>query len=328
MNLSKYTITVYLIFYNLFGLLSAQKFHIVEKKLSSEIKIINDLKFDNKTLWMASGNGLFGLENGVLKSYSKNKERNKLKINSIEIDSFGNKWLGTYYGELIKFNNDEILSVINFNKYLNDENPIITDISISAQEHNILLSTASGKILYYDFLNATIGTIKSPVNTMIYSINYGDDKNIWLCTADGFFFKHANGKWKKKQGMYLAYGIFNQVGNYWAIGRNHDKKALLMLYYKHENLSGAKYVWKKFELDELPNQYARFYELAVVGEYAWITSDIGLIKYDVLSGRLTLIDKYQNIDLKKIRHITRQDNNTLWISTAGNKLYRLEIKKK
>ena len=38
--------------------------------------------------------------------------------------------------------------------------------------------------------------------------------------------------------------------------------------------------------------------------------------------------KYQNIDLKKIRHITRQDNNTLWISTAGNKLYRLEIKKK
>jgi ligand-binding sensor domain-containing protein len=327
MSLSKYTITVSLIFYHLFGLLSAQKFNIVEKKLSSEIKIINDLKFNHNTLWVASGNGLFGIENGILKPYAKNKEKNNLKINSIEIDSLGNKWLGTYNGELIKFNNDEILSVIKFDKYLKDENPIITDISISVQEHKILLSTASGKILYYDFLNTAQGTIKSPVNTIIYSISYGNNKNIWLCSADGFFIKHANGKWKRKQGIYLAYGIFNQAGNYWAIGRNQDKKALFMLYYKRENLSGNKYVWKEFKLDKLSNQYARFYELSIVGEYAWITSDIGLIKYDVLSGKLTLIDKYQNIDLKKIRHIARQDNNTLWISTAGNKLYKLEIKK-
>ncbi|MCF6240454.1 MAG: hypothetical protein L3J74_03810, partial [Bacteroidales bacterium] len=305
--------------------LLAQKLHIIEKEISSKINIINDLKVEQNTLWLATGSGLFCLENNTIKSFKFDKKGNLLKINTLEIDHSGNKWLGTYSGELIKFNKGEILSSINFNKYLDNENTIITDIAISKSEQEIILSTATGRILYYNLLNGATGLIESPVkNTMIYSINYGANKNIWLCSADGFYTKQAKGKWKKQQGLYLAYGIFNQAGNYWAIGRSQNKKALFMLYYKHESLSGAKYVWKEFKLNKLPNQYTRFYELVADDEYAWITSDSGLIKYDVSTGNILLIDKYHGIDLKKIRHIAAQSNGKLWMSTAGNKLYKLE----
>ncbi len=327
MSLSKITI-VCLIVLELPAVLLAQNLHITEIEISSQISIINDLEVEGNTLWLATGNGLFCIENGNIRSFKSDKNGNLLKINTIEIDGAGNKWLGTYSGKLIKFNNKHILSITDFYNYIDNENTIITDVAISQSEQEIILSTATGKVLYYNLLTQEKGVLDSPVkNTMIYSINYGADKNIWLCSTAGFYTKQAKGKWKKKQGLYLAYGIFKQAGNYWAIGRNQEKKALLMLYYKHKNLSGAKYVWKEFNLNELPNQYARFYELAITGEYAWISSDIGLICYDILSAKLSVIDKYKNIDLKKIRHIAMQDKYNLWLSTAGNKLYKLEIKK-
>ncbi len=327
MSLSK-IIIVCLIVLELPAVLLAQKLHIVEKEISPQINIINDLKIENNTLWLATGTGLFRIENGKLKSFEINEKGNLLKINTIEIDTLGNKWLGTYSGKLIKFKNDRVLFIVNFSKYIDDENTIITDITVSTPDNLILLSTATGKILYYNSLTREKGVLDCPVkNTMIYSIHYDEHKNIWLCSAAGFYTKQAKGRWKKIQGLYLAYGIFKQAGNYWAIGRSQDKKALFMLYYKHKNLSGAKYVWKEFNLNELPNQYARFYELAITGEYAWISSDIGLICYDILSGKLSVIDKYENIDLKKIRHIAMHDKYNLWLSTAGNKLYKLEIKK-
>lgn len=326
MRQSKIIITCIILFEFSFSL-CAQKFRITQIDIPSSIHIINDLKIENNTLWLATSSGLYCMENEHLKSFKEDENGNLLKINTIEIDTLGNKWLGTYSGKLIKFNKRKVQSVIGFDKFLTNDNQIITDIDINASEQKILLSTANGTILIYKLRSGTKGIMDSPAkNTMIYSINNVGDKDICLCSADGFYIKSLKGKWKKYQGLYVAYGIFKQSGNYWAIGRNQDKKALLMLYYKYQNLSKEKYVWKEFNLDELPNKYARFYELALAGSYAWICSDIGLICYNTLNGKLSLIDKYQDIDLKRIRHIVLQDEHHLWLSTAGNKLYKLEIK--
>ncbi len=326
---------IFLVFFFLLNdtLIFSQKVTFQKQELPGNIKTINCLRTESKNiLWIASGSGLFKIDNGEIQKFSKNDNDKSLRINVIEIDQDGNKWLGTYSGKLLKFKNGKVLITIDFMEYLLPENSIITSIAISsnkiAKESKILLTTSDGQIFYYDTVKKEKGKIKSPVQNMIYSINYGHDKVIWLCTSDGFYSKKNDGRWKQKNDLYLAYGIFKSNDKYWAIGRDQSKKAVLMLYYNH-NESGQKYVWKDLLLKKLPDKYLRLYELGFTTDsYAWITSEKGLIRYNPLSGNIKIYNtkKSKNFKIKSVRHIAIQDNNTIWVSSSGKDLYKLTIK--
>ncbi|OQX99460.1 MAG: hypothetical protein B6I20_09895 [Bacteroidetes bacterium 4572_117] len=164
----------------------AQEISFLPQELAPGLKTINNLKIENsKTLWIASGNGLFKLEDEKVKGFSVLPNGEKLQVNTIAIDNFGNKWLGTYSGKLIQFKNDKISNIIDFNEYLKPDDAIITSIALNdnkiGTETKILLTTSDGQIFYYDTQNHTKGKLISPAETMIYSINYGYEKTIWLC---------------------------------------------------------------------------------------------------------------------------------------------------
>jgi len=251
----------------------------------------------------------------------------------LEIDKNGNKWLGTYSGKLIKFKNGVTLEQIDFGEHLNTESDVITSIAInddkSEKDSKILLTGSDGQIFYYDTLKKEKGKLKSPVKSMIYSINYGYGKIIWLCTSDGFYTKKISNRWKQKHDLYLSYGIIKSYDKYWALGRDKEKKAVFMLYYDHDRVSGQRYVWKEFQLKKLPDKYVRFYEVGFTSDsYAWITSDTGLIRYNPLSGNVKIYNQKKNrkFQIKTSRHIAVQDKNTVWVSSSGRSLYKLTIK--
>lgn len=334
----KRSIIIYLLitFFNLqTGTLAfAQKIAFVKKELPAELKTINVLRVENsKTLWIGSGNGLFKLKNGKIQRFSDVPGRKILRINVLEVDQFGNKWLGTYYGELLKFKSGKITTSVDFSEYLDADNSIVTSIAVndkkSGNESKILLTTSDGQIFYYDTLTLEKGKLDSPVKDMVYSINYGYDKTIWLCTSEGFYTKKASNRWKQKQDLYLSYGIFKSHYKYWALGRDQSKKAVFMLYYDHDGTTGQRYVWKEFQLKNLPDKYIRFYEVGFTSDsYAWITSDSGLIRYNPLSGNVKVYNrkKNKNFKIKTTRHIAVQDKNTIWISSSGRSLFKLTIK--
>ena len=312
----------------------AQKVTFEKIELPAELKTINVLRIENsKILWIASGNGLFKMDNGKIEGFLDVPDNKKLGVNTLEIDQYGNKWLGTYYGELLKFKNGKIVTAVNFSEYLDPDNSIVTSIAVnddsSRNESKILLTTSDGQIFYYDTLTHKKGKIASPVKDMIYSINYGFGKTMWLSTHEGFYTKKTGNHWKQKLDLYLSYGIFKSHNKYWALGRDQSKKAVFMLYYDHDGTTGKRYVWKEFQLKKLPNKYIRFYEVGFTSDsYAWITSDSGLIRYNPLSGNVKVYNQKKNKDfeIKTTRHIAVQDKNTMWISSSGRSLFKLRIK--
>ncbi|MEN8121011.1 MAG: hypothetical protein ABFS35_11715 [Bacteroidota bacterium] len=334
----KRSIIIYLFiaFFNLqpSTLAFAQKITFVKKELPAELKTINVLRVENsKTLWIASGNGLFKLENSNIQRFWDVRSRKKLYVNTLEIDQFGNKWLGTYSGELLKFRNGKISTSVDFSEYLDADNSIVTSIALNDNNRDtvskILLTTSDGQIFYYDTLTLEKGKLDSPVKDMVYSINYGYDKTIWLCTSEGFYTKKAGNQWKQKQDLFLSYGIFKSHNKYWALGRDQSKKAVFMLYYDRDGTTGQRYVWKKFQLKNIPDKYIRLYEVGFTSDsYAWITSDSGLIRYNSLSGNVKVYNQKKNKDfkIKTTRHIAVQDKNTMWISSPGRSLFKLTIK--
>ncbi len=311
----------------------SQKVSFQKFELPSEIKTINCLKIENgKTLWIASGSGLIKIKDGNVQKFSEVRTGEKLQVNVIEIDKYGNKWLGSYSGKLFKFKNEKIVTSIDFTEYLAPDNLIITSIAINTnkttKETKILLSTSDGQIFYYNTITKEKGKFKSPVKNMIYSISYGYDNKIWLCTTDGFYTKKAGGRWKQKNDLYLAYGIFKSADKYWALGRAQNQKAVLMLYYDYDGTTGQKYVWKELQLKKLPDNYLRLYELGFTKDlYAWITSEKGLIRYNPLNGNAKIYSAQKNkgFQIKSVRHIAVQNNETIWVSSSGKSLYKLTI---
>ena len=137
-----------------------------------------------------------------------------------------------------------------------------------------------------------------------------------------------NSKWKKKAGLYTAYGLAENEGKYWAVGRDEQKKAVLMLYFSEKkNASKKRFIWKDLDLSKLNDRYTRFYELGFTqGETAWIASESGLVKYNPVTASVKLYKMDKKLNIRAVQHIAVQKNNLFWISSSGRKLIRVEIK--
>jgi len=312
--------------------LIAQPISFKRIEVPDEIKAINALMSDNENaIWLATANGLYNYENDKFKRYYEKDRDEYYQINSIAKDKQGSLWFGTYHGQLVKFTNSRIEKTWAVKPYCKNDNVLITSIAIDNDTENqnpeILLTTSGGEIFSINTTTNAITPIASPVEGTIYSIEYGYKPTIWLGTSDGFFTMNKNSKWKKKPGLVTAYGLKENNGKYWAIGRDDTNKAVLMLYYsENQNKTSAHHVWKDFDLSQLNNKYTRFYNLAFTkNEIVWIASQDGLIQYNPLNGFVEQYEKTNDLNIKEIKNITVQNTNTIWISTAGRNLIRVDL---
>ena len=128
------------------------------------------------------------------------------------------------------------------------ENLNIKSTSISIDKINeikdtdILLTTSGGEIFAVNMITYQVKSEDSPSEATIYSVLYGYSPTVWLCTSDGFYTMTKNSKWKKKAGLYTAYGLAENEGKYWAVGRDEQKKAVLMLYFSEKKNASKKFL--------------------------------------------------------------------------------------
>ena len=314
--------------------IQAQKIKFIKQQLPGEIKSINDIKVEGNYLWVATGQGLYKCKRNKIFRYYDENYPEKLMVNTIEIDDSDNKWLSNYAGNLIKFNKGKIQKEINFIGLIDNRSDILTDIEIykdkSQKKDEILLTSSNGLILYYNPKIDQIGLKRSPVKNMIYSVHYGVNDILWLCSAEGFYTKNKDKSWKINEEMYQGYAIVKEGNKYWGVGRNKDNEAVFMLYYNgDDNKKSSKYVWKQFDLMKLKNKYIRFYDIGISSEeLVWIASNEGLVKYNPLTGSLKIYNNKntKKFDLKDVRHIAVQDENSIWVSSGGSGLYKLVVK--
>ena len=313
--------------------LLAQTATIREIVLPTEIKTINGIVSNNEEMvWLATGQGLYCYKNDSFIRYYDLANAELYRINALSSDKNGNKWFGTYNGILVKFDQKGISKTIDIKPFCKTDNYLISGISINQEIENgnvdILLTTSGGEIFAYDTITGIVKNIESPSGATIYDIQYGYSPTIWLCTSDGFYTMNRNSKWKKKSDIYTAYGLFENAGKYWAIGRDKDKKAVLMLYYDEDNTGQTNdYTWNNFDLQYLSNIYSRFYKLDFTSdEMVWIASENGLIRYNPLNGNIREFAKDNNLPASSIHHIAVQNNDLIWISTSGKKFFRVELK--
>ncbi len=328
----RYIITVLFCFLLSFSItqIKSQNIKFIKKKLPDELKSINDIKVKDDYVWIATGQGLYKFKNKKIIRYYDEDNPEKLMINTIEIDDSKNIWLSNYEGNLLQFRKGKIQKEIDFIGLIDNRSDILTDIEINTdktQKNNeILLTSSNGLILYYNHKLDEIGLKRSPVKNMIYSVHYGNKNKLWLCAAEGFYTKEKDREWKNKSEMYQGYNIIRKGDKYWGIGRNKKNEAVFMLYY---NDNGKKYVWKTFDLRKLKNKYIRFYDIGIINdEMVFIASNEGLIRYNSLTGNIKIYNKKntKKFDITDVRHIVVQDENSLWLSSSGASLYKLQIK--
>ncbi|NJO88681.1 MAG: hypothetical protein HC831_06745 [Chloroflexia bacterium] len=298
-------------------------------ELPDEIRSINSLLSENDGVWIASAQGLYQYSNNRVTRFYEENDSELYQINALAQDKEGNIWLGTYNGMLVKFSGNKIAESFDIKPKATKDNHLITSISVDKNNlsNEILLTTSGGEIFEVTPKTNSIKKIESPLNEngTIYSILYGFAQTVWLCTSDGFYTMHKNSKWKKKPGLYTAYGLTENEGKYWAIGRDDHKMAVLMLYFNESNNPNKRFVWKNFDLGRLTDIYTRFYELAFTkGEIAWIASESGLVRYNPISGAIKVYEKDNNLHLKTMQHITAQEN-IIWVSSSGRRFFKIEL---
>jgi len=329
--LAKPILTIVLIF--VVFQLKAQRPSFKQIELPAEIRSINALVAENEEMiWLGTAQGLYSYANNEFMRFFEKDKTPLYQINAIAKDNKGNMWFGTYSGLLVKFTDNKVAESFDIKPYCVDSNYLITSVSIDINPQNskteVLLTTSGGEIFTVNVNNKDIKKIEGPSDATIYSILYGYSPKVWLCTSGGFYTMSKNLRWKKKTGLYTAYGLAENEGKYWAIGRDEQKKAVLMMYYNESNNGSKKrFVWKDFELSKLKDRYTRFYELGFTkGEIAWIASESGLVRYNPLSGSVKLYEKDKRLNIKEIKHIAIQNDKLIWISSSGKRLIRVELK--
>lgn len=317
----------------LFGFgLKAQVPELSKIELPDEVRTINALLSNNDNgLLLATGQGLYEYDGVGFKRFYEKSKNAQYQINCLAKSESNIIWWGTYSGVLVKFSNGRILESFDLKSKCKDDNYLITSIAITKNApyaHQVLVTTSGGEIISLNQSTKQIEKLNGPDVGTIYAIKYGFSPMIWLCTSDGFYTRNKKSKWKKKSGLYTAYNLVENLGKYWAIGRDEQKKSVFMLYYSDkDNAPPSKYKWKNFDLRNLSDRYARFYEIAFTeNEVAWITTNGGLIRYNPRTASSKFYSELNNIILGDINHISVQNNNSFWISSAGKRLYKIVLK--
>ncbi|WP_200587124.1 hybrid sensor histidine kinase/response regulator [Pedobacter segetis] len=147
-----------------------------------KIQEIKDLAVDRVgKLYIASLHGLYTFKNGKFGTID-----NKLTVNCINIDKYGNVWVGTTFGLFVLEKNSDHLKKVTFGK----RRPAINSIAISKDGQTLYLGTwFTGLLVYHvkenkieQFLDAEKSKISLNGNNNIYRVYLDKSQNLWVGT--------------------------------------------------------------------------------------------------------------------------------------------------
>jgi len=309
--------------------------HITFNKIDSlpnNISDINAIVVDSaKVVWLGTNHGLMRIKNNETKVYWDPEKPSKFKINRIVVDDQGSKWLGTYTSSLIKFTGDGETEEISFLDKTGGQFQLVNQMQYFNRK--IWMITSDDYILCYDTDTKKMENYHHSVKGNIYSM-YVDTANIvWLGSTSGLYYSANLKKWKKVKGFSQAFGISKNGSDKWAFGRDPFKRCVLMyrLDYSTMMLSmtlNKTSTWSEMVLDGIDDKYLKFNGMDFDERgYIWIATSNGIIKYDPVKGNCVHFNKktYPNFKVSEISTIAVQDYKTIWVTTSGKTIYRIDL---
>ncbi len=316
----------------------AQNIEIDEIKLTKNIRSINDIAIEGDSIvWIATNNGLFSYKNdGDIHKYRDPEQTDKFKVNTIAISKDGTKWLGTYNSSVIRFTGDIHDQEISF-FHITSNDQLVTDLAIEksnehATDSNLWVTTSDGLIIKIGIEKPDLQNTKGVSKSIIHSLFIDSIGYKWICTPEGMFYNPKGFEWLDVNGVTTAYGIYEHNNKIWAIGRGKNNQAALLLLFETRTTIRKRlnFIWKEFILNEVPNKFARFYDLSFDKDEqtVWIASDDGLIHYNPFSAKASVIDisKHTSNKYSVVHKIAVQNENTIWVSSF-HRLYKVTYTK-
>lgn len=292
-------------------------------------------------LWIATGDGLnrFDTKTGVFKRFyhdNKNpKSLNTNKITALFVDSENTLWIGTSMG-LHKYNHEKE-EFVNYYAEMKIQNQR-PDKEISAiiddQQGNLWMGTWWGGLKKFnkkeekftDFY-ADSSDVNSIRNNNVASLFLDDQNILWVGNYVGGIrkFNIQTGKFipftdreKKADVMGICR---DKAGRVWysrkGVGIIHPKSNTFQFFdFDKYNLSGI-------------NSGSCFPVLCDKTGIVWIGSDQGISLYDVNRERFSSTLRAINNDHSKIEGLYfDEEQNTLWLGTSENGLFKYDLKTK
>jgi ligand-binding sensor domain-containing protein len=206
------------------------EWELIDKiKLGSRSNMINHLRLENDSiLWFCTKENLYKYFNNSITKFKLNDTLFKYnEIKCFEIDSFGNKWLGTSRNGILKISKDTF-QIYNFqNTKLPDDE---IDCMHMDKQGKLWIGTSSGLCVYYlnkwkiykrfRYRNRNRFIIPS---TNIENIIEDNQGNIWLFTFESGIRKFSHGKFyrynywntNRLEINYPKCGILDSENNLW-----------------------------------------------------------------------------------------------------------------
>lgn len=145
---------------------------------------VNCMAFNKDTLWVATNNGLYQiLDSRIVKKYTRQDGLKSNLIQSLELDTAGNLWIGTYGGGINLLSKGKFFEIDKKNKL---RGKII--FSIEQTEEDIWLGTYDAGVARFNLKDSTFTYMNEKdglSNNHVRSICSDSWGNIWLGTSGG-----------------------------------------------------------------------------------------------------------------------------------------------
>lgn len=287
--------------YGLFYIEDGESIHLQDEYYDGIKEIVDVCQTETGAIFVAANNGLYYCQkdtSGVMRLFPFAERSQGYDI--VDMEAQGNLlWAITGNNEVLVFDETGLMETLETSELTNDDLTCITNLA-----GNIYIGTSGRIVIKYiavDKPNTITATVDGINNIMIDSNGY-----IWACADNGLgYFKKSDEFVKVNDceiDSYLSDMIQDYEGNYWIAS---DRLGVLLL---------SKSKFNDFNMSVGMSE-AIVNTVYTYRNHKYIGTDDGLLIYDTAYEKVNneLTDYLSGIS---VRHITKDDAGTLWISTG------------
>lgn len=286
----------------------------------------------DNTLWIGSQNKGFCNYNPVTEQISQYGFKRNTSVLSLTSDNYGNIWIGTA-GDGIFYFDSKQKSLTNFHKQQNVSGSLVTNVINSlfvCDEEIVWIGAAGAGLITYTpakkkFMQLTpaFANLNFAKDAYVSHIFEDDDKDIWLCGADGNIFVFET-ETDRVEPLFKENDIRPRSKIYSVVSAGSNKYLIASFsdgIFVFDKKSGKIFnrklypdnsdLWRANRITSLlKNANNKFF----IG-----TDGAGLYEYDLSRD----IIKLYNDDMPNIWALFRDRTENVWVGTWGNGLFKL-----
>ncbi len=288
--------------YGLFYIEDGNSIHLQDEYYDGIKDIADVCQNESGTIFVAAANGIYTCQKdttGTMRLFSFADRAQGYDI--VDLEAQGNLiWAITGNNEILVFDESGLKKTITVEQLTNEDLTCVENMA-----GNIYVGTSGRAVIKYAALDKTAETLTANVDG-INNIMMDSNGYLWICADNGLgYFKKSDEFIKINDceiDSYLSDMIQDYEGNYWVAS---DRMGVLLL-------SKSKFTDFNMSVGMSENIVNTVYTYR---NQKYIGTDDGLIIYDTAYERVTneLTDYLSGAS---VRHITKDDAGTLWISTG------------